>query len=50
MRAGKTTDSAEARLQLVLEHVQVHPAVRHTETQLVFEVIPGSGVLPSAAL
>ncbi|MDV6011979.1 Lrp/AsnC family transcriptional regulator [Haloechinothrix sp. LS1_15] len=31
---------------LVLEHLTVHPSVRHTETQLVFEVLPGIGVLP----
>lgn len=30
---------------LVLEHLNVHPVVRHTETQLVFEEIPGVGVL-----
>jgi DNA-binding Lrp family transcriptional regulator len=42
-------ESAAALRDLVLEHVQVHPAVRHTETQLVFEVIPGSGVLPGDA-
>ena len=30
---------------LVLEHLNVHPVVRHTETQLVFEEIPGTGVL-----
>jgi len=29
----------------VLEHVNVHPVVRHTETQIVFEEIPGVGVL-----
>ena len=39
-------ESAAALRDLVLEHITVHPAVRHTETQLVFEVIPGSGVLP----
>ena len=39
-------ESAEALRDLVLEHITVHPAVRHTETQLVFEVIPGAGVLP----
>jgi DNA-binding Lrp family transcriptional regulator len=37
--------SAAALRDLVLEHITVHPAVRHTETQLVFEVIPGAGVL-----
>lgn len=30
---------------LVLEHLNVHPVVRHTETQLVFEEIAGAGVL-----
>lgn len=30
---------------LVLEHLNVHPVVRHTETQLVFEEISGVGVL-----
>jgi DNA-binding Lrp family transcriptional regulator len=40
-------ESAEALRDLVLEHITVHPAVRHTETQLVFEVIPGPGVLPT---
>jgi DNA-binding Lrp family transcriptional regulator len=39
--------SPEALRDLVLEHVTVHPAVRHTETHLVFEVIPGRGVLPA---
>jgi DNA-binding Lrp family transcriptional regulator len=39
-------ESAAALRDLVLEHITVHPAVRHTETQLVFEVIPGAGVLP----
>ncbi len=29
----------------MLEHLNVHPVVRHTETQLVFEEIPGAGVL-----
>lgn len=37
--------AAELR-DLVLEHLQVHPGVRHTETQLVFEVIDGAGLLP----
>jgi len=32
---------------LVLEHVTIHPIVRHTETQLVFEVRDGRGVLPA---
>jgi DNA-binding Lrp family transcriptional regulator len=34
--------SAEALRDLVLEHINVHPIVRHTETQLVFEEIAGS--------
>lgn len=38
--------SAEALRDLVLEHVTIHPAVRHTETHLVFEVIAGMGPLP----
>ena len=38
--------SAEALRDLVLEHITVHPAVRHAETHLVFEVIPGAGPLP----
>jgi DNA-binding Lrp family transcriptional regulator len=38
-------ESAAALRDLVLEHVTVHPAVRHTETQLIFEVIRGAGVL-----
>ena len=37
--------SAAALRDLVLEHITVHPAVRHTETQLVFEVIPGAGII-----
>ena len=39
-------ESAAALRDLVLEHLQVHPGVRHTETQLVFEVIDGAGLLP----
>ena len=39
-------DSAAALRDLVLEHITVHPGVRHTETQLVFEVIDGAGLLP----
>jgi DNA-binding Lrp family transcriptional regulator len=37
--------SAEALRDLVLEHINVHPVVRHTETHLVFEVIPGKAAL-----
>lgn len=40
-------DSAAALRDLVLEHITVHAGVRHTETQLVFEVIDGAGLLPS---
>lgn len=40
-------ESPEALRDLVLEHINIHPAVRHTETQLVFEVLPGMGVLPT---
>ncbi len=40
--------SAEALRDLVLEHINVHPVVRHTETQLVFEVIPGRAVLSAS--
>lgn len=40
-------ESADALRDLVLEHINVHPAVRHTETQLVFEEIPAPGVLPT---
>lgn len=38
--------SSEALRDLVLEHITTHPAVRQTETQLVFEVREGAGVLP----
>ncbi len=41
-------ESAAALRDLVLEHLQVHPGVRHTETQLIFEVIDGAGLLPRA--
>ncbi len=37
-------ESSEALRDLVLEHVTVNPVVRHTETQLVFGVIPAAGV------
>ena len=37
--------STQQLRDLVLEHVNIHPVVRHTETQLVFEEIPGVGVL-----
>lgn len=38
--------SPEQLRDLILEHVTVHPVVRQTETQLVFEVRDGRGVLP----
>ncbi|HEX5597157.1 MAG TPA: Lrp/AsnC family transcriptional regulator [Micromonosporaceae bacterium] len=38
-------ESPEALRDLVLEHINIHPAVRNTETQLVFEVLTGPGVL-----
>ena len=41
--------SAQELRDLVLEHINVHPAVRHTETQLVFEEIAGAGVTPPVA-
>jgi DNA-binding Lrp family transcriptional regulator len=37
---------AEALRDIVLTHITVHPAVRATETQLVFERRGGVGVLP----
>ncbi len=37
-------ESSEALRDLVLEHVTVNPVVRHTETQLVFGVIPAAGI------
>ena len=36
--------SPEQLRDLVLEHINVHSGVRHTETQLVFEVLPGAGI------
>lgn len=39
-------ESPEKLRDLILEHVTVHPVVRQTETQLVFEVREGRGVLP----
>jgi DNA-binding Lrp family transcriptional regulator len=38
-------ENAEALRDLVLNHVTVHPVVRQTETQLVFERRDGAGVL-----
>ncbi|NJC72423.1 Lrp/AsnC family transcriptional regulator [Planosporangium thailandense] len=40
-------ESPEALRDLILEHINVHPAVRHTETHLVFELLAGKGVLPA---
>ena len=37
--------STQELRDLVLEHINVHPVVRHTETQIVFEEIAGVGVL-----
>ncbi|WP_055483287.1 Lrp/AsnC family transcriptional regulator [Sphaerimonospora mesophila] len=36
----------ESLRDLILEHVTIYPMVRRTETQLVFEVREGRGVLP----
>ncbi len=36
---------AAALRELVLEHLTTQPHVRHVETQLVFEVIPGPGLV-----
>lgn len=38
---------AQALRDIVLEHITVHPAVRATETQLVFEMRDGPGLLPA---
>ena len=40
--------SAGALRELVLEHLTTHPHVRHVETQLVFEVIEGPGMLAAS--
>ena len=40
--------SPEKLRDLVLEHITMHAIVRQTETQLVFEVREGPGVLPRA--
>lgn len=37
---------ATALRDIVLEHITIHPVVRGTETQLVFELRDGSGLLP----
>ena len=39
---------AEALRDFVLQHVTVHRVVRQTETQLVFELREGRGVLPAS--
>ena len=39
-------ESSQALRDLILEHVTVNPVVRHTETQLVFGMIPAAGVSP----
>ena len=38
-------EDAAALRDIVLEHITVHPIVRATETQLVFELRDGSGML-----
>lgn len=38
-------ESAEALRDMVLRHITVHPSVRGTETQLVFELRDGAGLL-----
>ena len=42
-------ETAEALRDLVLNHVTVHRVVRQTETQLVFELRDGAGVLADRA-
>ncbi|WP_227992042.1 Lrp/AsnC family transcriptional regulator [Microbacterium sp. CBA3102] len=39
-------EDATALRDIVLEHITVHPVVRGTETQLVFELRDGPGPLP----
>ncbi|MBD8869907.1 Lrp/AsnC family transcriptional regulator [Nocardioides donggukensis] len=41
-------DTPEALRDFVLSHVTVHRVVRQTETQLVFELRDGAGVLPGS--
>ncbi len=41
-------ESPEALRDLVFEHVTIHPAVRHTETHLIFDVLTGDAPLPQA--
>jgi DNA-binding Lrp family transcriptional regulator len=43
-------EDAEALRDFVLHHVTVHKVVRQTETQLVFELREGAGVLPRVPL
>ncbi len=38
-------DSPAALRSFILENLTVQPGVAHTETQLVFEVVPGAGVV-----
>ncbi len=42
-------ENSQALRDLVLNHVTIHRVVRGTETQLVFELRPGAGVLSGAA-
>ena len=42
-------EDAQALRDLVLEHVTVHRVVRQTETQLVFEVRDGAGIVAGVA-
>ncbi len=44
------TATPEALRDFVLDHVTVHPVVRQTETQLVFDSRPGPGVLGQPAV
>ncbi|MBN6191620.1 Lrp/AsnC family transcriptional regulator [Aneurinibacillus sp. BA2021] len=39
-------EDATALRDIVLEHITIHPVVRGTETQLVFELRDGTGLLP----
>ena len=39
-------EDATALRDIVLEHITIHPVVRGTETQLVFELRDGRGLLP----
>lgn len=42
-------ETPEALRDLVLEHITVQPGIQHTETQLIFEVLPCAGALPLPA-